>query len=255
MLVEFKSVEPSVVSSPLASTPLVSTISSGGVTAPASTAAGSNTPPLASAPAAVVLAPTQARAPSDAGAPPVRTLASDTLIANGSNKATIDTLTRPAEGAARIVVIKSDEPALMLFNGVPDQNFDTGSQVRFQLPPDAFMHTQENAVVRVTAERADGGPLPSWIKFDATSGKFEGRAPTGAPSELTIKVSAQDNEGREASTIFRIKLISGEKHTSLPAGRSGLSDQLRQVGQRSAQMDLLAKVERLARLQAVKRAI
>ena len=131
--------------------------------------------------------------------------------------------------AFRIVVVKADEPGLFRFHGVPDQDFDTGTHIRFQLPADAFMHTQENAIVRITAERTDGGPLPAWLRFNATTGTFEGDAPPGSPRVLEIRVTARDTDGREASTIFRIKLHGDDKQR--PAGRTGLTDQIRMSAQ------------------------
>jgi hypothetical protein len=135
------------------------------------------------------------------------------------------------DGANRVLVIKADEPALFRFNGVPDQNFDVTDRVRFQLPPDAFVHTQENAVVRIVATRADGGPLPAWLVFNPTTGTFEGVPPAGAPDELAIMVIARDAEGREASTIFRLKLVGADRLN--PLGRLGITDQIRFAGERS----------------------
>jgi hypothetical protein len=142
-----------------------------------------------------------------------------------------------AVGATRIAVMKADEPALLTFHGVPDQNFDAGTQVRFKLPPDAFVHTQENAVVRISATRADGGALPPWLKFNATSGQFEGQAPLGSGSKLAVLVVARDNHGREASTIFQIQL-NASAHAG---GRPSLSDQLGATG-RDSRMQALKRI-------------
>jgi len=128
----------------------------------------------------------------------------------------------------------------MLFHGIPDQNFDLGNSIRFRLPPDAFMHTQENAIVRIVAERSNGGPLPPWLRFDPSTGEFSGTPPPGTPSELSVLVKAQDNDGREAATIFRIKLLNKEQQR--PAGRAGLSEQIRLAAQRPAHLERLEKV-------------
>lgn len=143
------------------------------------------------------------------------------------------------------MVARADAPALMPYNGVPDQNFELGKDFRFRLPPDAFAHTRETAVVRVIAERADGGPLPAWIRFNPTSGEFAGKAPFGSPRELAVKVTARDNEGREASTIFRLKLVAGEKQVKV--GRAGLSEQIRQSGLHGLDRDRLQKLDKLER--------
>lgn len=186
---------------------------------------------------------------SDPMAKPVQ----DDLAGQGQgSRSAAESLTAPASGATRIAVIKAEEPALMLFHGVPDQNFDSGALVRFQLPADAFVHTQENAVVRITAEKTEGGPLPAWLRFDASTGKFEGKPPADAPREIAIRVTARDADGREASTIFRIKLVA-EKNERL-TGRPGLSQQIRQAVQRPVQLEKLSRIERIARIQGGKRA-
>jgi hypothetical protein len=162
-----------------------------------------------------------------------------------NRSAPADLLTSGVEGASRIAVVKAAEPGLFRFHGVPDQDFDTGTHVRFQLPADAFMHTQENAIVRIVAERTDGGPLPSWLVFNATTGTFEGTAPLGSPNELDVKVIARDSDGREASTIFRIKLHAGEKVR--PTGRLGLTDQIRMGAHRPTHIRHMAALERVGR--------
>jgi Putative Ig domain len=112
----------------------------------------------------------------------------------------------------------------------------------FRLPADAFVHTQEYAVVRLSVERIDGGPLPNWLKFDATTGMFEGDAPDNAPAEIDVRVTARDTDGREASTIFRIKLSAADKNGAV--GRVSLSDQLRTIGARSEHLNLLAQMSK-----------
>lgn len=163
-----------------------------------------------------------------------------------------DILTRPGDKAFRITVVKADDPSLYTFYGVSDQVFDVGSEVMFQLPSDTFAHTRENETVRLMAQLADGGALPKWLHFDPATGIFSGKPPVGTPRDLAIKVTALDTEGRKATTTFRIKLVPAENQRAL--GRAGLSEQIRAVGQRSVSMERLGKIERLERVQAVKRA-
>src|SRR5262249_27327895 len=65
-------------------------------------------------------------------------------------------LTRPGEGAFRIVVHKADEPALMVLHGIPDQDFEPESRISFKVPADAFVHTRSSSVIMLHATRADG---------------------------------------------------------------------------------------------------
>ncbi|WP_312437040.1 tandem-95 repeat protein, partial [Janthinobacterium sp.] len=125
----------------------------------------------------------------------------------------------------RTVVAKAENPALMLFQGVPDQYTDNGRPLVLTIPSDAFVHTQPDAVVRLAATLQDGRPLPSWVQFDAQTGKFTGEVPKGMVGELRIKLMARDVKGHEATALFRINV--GQAKSAM--GKSGLSEQLRQV--------------------------
>ena len=156
-----------------------------------------------------------------------------------------DLLTAPGTNATRIPVVPAPEAALFRYQGVPDQSFDVGTNLRFRLPSDAFVHTREDATVVVQVQRTDGGPLPSWLRFDATTGMFEGTVPEGAPSVLEIRVTARDNEGREATSIFRIEFLQHEKPRQI--GRAGLSEQIRKASARTVHLDGLARLDRVAK--------
>jgi hypothetical protein len=163
-----------------------------------------------------------------------------------------DIYTSNGDGALRIAVVKAEEPSLVRLNGVPDQNYDMGTHIRFQLPADAFAHSRENAVVRITVERLDGEQWPSWLVFNPTTGVFEGDVPVGSPSEMGVRVIARDAEGREATTIFKIKLMTGEKVQKLT--RSSLSDQIRQFSSRPTHLEKLANLDKTSRQADLRRA-
>ncbi len=126
-----------------------------------------------------------------------------------------------------VVVFEAPQARLSLYHGVADQYADAGAQTTFAVPYDAFAHTDPNERILLSATLANGQPLPSWIRFDPQSGKFELNAPTGYHGELTIKIVARDSQGREASALFRFNV--GARRTSEAGGRASLSDQLRQA--------------------------
>src|SRR5205085_1062229 len=128
-----------------------------------------------------------------------------------------DILTQPGEGAFRIAVRVAGESSLRVFRGVPDQEFLQTRDVRVQVPVDAFVHTEADAVVILSARLANGGALARWLHFDPSTGKFTGVAPAKAPAELAVLVEARDHDGRHAEAIFRIRL------QKLAEGRAGLS--------------------------------
>ncbi|BDI05077.1 VCBS domain-containing protein [Sphaerotilus microaerophilus] len=105
----------------------------------------------------------------------------------------------------RVMVSPSNEPSLKPYRGVDDQVVPAGRTLIVQVPADAFVHTQINETIDLTATLANGQPLPSWLIFDGKSGKFIGQPPVGLLQDLAIKVTARDSQGRQATTMFRIK--------------------------------------------------
>jgi hypothetical protein len=136
-------------------------------------------------------------------------------------------LTQPGDRAFQVAVRADSEASLRVFRGIPDQEFLQQRDIQVQVPVDAFIHTDEYAVVYLAARMVDGSPLPQWLHFDAATGKFDGKAPTGAPAELKVMVEARDADGRHAEAIFRIRLQKAA------VGRAGLSQQIRLVQQES----------------------
>lgn len=129
-----------------------------------------------------------------------------------------------------VVVIESPQPRLSLYRGVSDQYADAGAVSSFAIPYDAFAHSDPNERILLSAGLANGQRLPGWVRFDPQSGKFEIQAPDGYNGELMIKVMARDTQGREATVLFRFTV--GERKAIERNGRAGLSEQLRQAGQR-----------------------
>ncbi|VTU18209.1 BNR/Asp-box repeat [Variovorax sp. SRS16] len=150
-------------------------------------------------------------------------------------------LTRPAaDGAFQIVVLpelRGSGESLISNRPMADFSAHGGDRFSLQLPVDTFAHADENAAIELSAQSADGTPLPRWLKFDARTARFEGTPPLGFEGTLTFKVVARDAQGREAVQVFKItvtkdaslKAAHAEWRLDLaePAGRASLSDQLR----------------------------
>ncbi|WP_051933539.1 Ig-like domain-containing protein [Massilia sp. BSC265] len=138
----------------------------------------------------------------------------------------------------RTVVAPADEPALVLFQGVPDQYIETGARLSVTVPSDAFAHTQPKAVVRLAATMQDGSPLPSWVQFNGQTGQFSGQVPEGTKGELRIKLTARDQAGREATALFRLNVGQAKD----VGGKAGLTDLLRKTGTANARQAQLASI-------------
>jgi hypothetical protein len=131
----------------------------------------------------------------------------------------------------RQIVLPGEQPRLSVYNGVADQFAEKGAQSNFALPYDAFAHTNPAERIALNAKLADGQDLPSWVQFDAQSGRFTFQAPENFEGELRIQVVARDSQGQEAAILFRFHV--GDKQAT-GDGRASLSEKLRAIGQNKA---------------------
>lgn len=130
-----------------------------------------------------------------------------------------------------IVVIDGTQSALTIYRGVADQYAERGGTSSFAVPFDAFAHTNPNERIVLSANLADGRNLPTWVAFDAQSGKFTVTPPRTFTGELKIKVTARDSQGREINTLFRFS-VGEQRSEAESSGRQAFSTQLRAVGQK-----------------------
>ena len=76
-------------------------------------------------------------------------------------------------------------------------------------------------MVSLKASRSGDRALPSWLKFDAVAGKFEGEIPEDFEGSIEVVVTATDQNGNEVTTSFVI-----EKDISAPGESSGEQSEL-----------------------------
>ena len=95
-----------------------------------------------------------------------------------------------------------DNHRLFVFEGVKEA-IGVGA---YQLPVEAFAHTDPGALVKLEARTTNGDPLPAWIYFDAVTGTFRGTPPSGQTAAIEVVVFARDNAFREASVVFTLEL-------------------------------------------------
>ncbi len=141
-----------------------------------------------------------------------------------------DAYTEAPEDGWRIVVHPDTGSLLSVFRGMPDQFIEGDGVAYISVPWDSFFHTHSDVRVTVHAALADGLPLPAWIQLNSDTGVFQLVPPRGFLGELVIRLQARDNQGREATTLFRLHV--GERAPASPreggvTGRSALSEQLR----------------------------
>lgn len=131
-----------------------------------------------------------------------------------------------------IAVVAEDSvggDGLSLGRGIDNADVRAGVNTRIGIPMDAFVHTDPAAQVVLSATLANGQALPGWVRFDARAGTFTVAPPPDLEYELVIRVVARDNQGREVTTLFTIRVGKGAPRAMLE-GRPGLSEQLRLAG-------------------------
>jgi hypothetical protein len=80
----------------------------------------------------------------------------------------------------------------------------TAGTLKFTIPQEAFIHSDPNAVVKLSATTLDNQPLPPWINFDPVTGTFTAVPPPGTSGEITVRVIAKDQFGQQAAQEFKI---------------------------------------------------
>ncbi|NML27921.1 hypothetical protein HHL15_19360 [Zoogloea sp. G-4-1-14] len=123
----------------------------------------------------------------------------------------------------------SSSDGLALGRGIGNADVRVGTSTSLGIPVDAFVHTDPTAQVSLSATLVNGQALPGWVRFDARAGTFTVAPPPGQDRDLVIRVVARDNQGREVTSVFTIRVGKAAPRAMLE-GRPGLSEQLRMAG-------------------------
>jgi hypothetical protein len=134
-----------------------------------------------------------------------------------------------------IIAIDNAPPGLTINKGITDQFVEQGaSNGKFSVPYDAFVHSKQDAVISLQAKQGDDAPLPAWVRFDPQAGTFEVNPPANFKGKVELKVVARDDDGREATSIFRLFIGDETTDQSRPQSRNSLSEKIRLAAKRSA---------------------
>jgi Putative Ig domain len=87
-----------------------------------------------------------------------------------------------------------------------NQTWTAGQAVTLTLPANLFTDPQ-NSSITLSATQSNGAALPSWLRFNATTGTFSGTIPAGNYGTLGLKVTATDALGLSASETFSAKIL------------------------------------------------
>jgi hypothetical protein len=135
----------------------------------------------------------------------------------------------------RIVAIENAPPGLTINKGITDQFVEQGATTgKFTVPYDAFVHSKQDAVIKLQAKQGDDTPLPKWVVFDPQAGIFEVNPPANFKGKVELKVIARDEDGREATSIFRMFVGEETPSERKPQSRNSLSEKIRLAAKRPA---------------------
>jgi VCBS repeat-containing protein len=86
----------------------------------------------------------------------------------------------------------------------------------FTIPEEAFLHSDANAIIKLTATTLDNRQLPGWLSFDPVTGTFVVDPPPGAGADVSVRVIAQDQFGAQASQEFKFLVQSDVRSEGSP---------------------------------------
>jgi Ca2+-binding RTX toxin-like protein len=90
---------------------------------------------------------------------------------------------------------------------IDDQQAGEDQPFTFSLPAGMFTDEDGDALA-YTASRIDGTPLPSWLSFDTQTQSFSGTPLNGDVGNISIKVTATDDNGGSAEDVFDIAVTN-----------------------------------------------
>ena len=98
----------------------------------------------------------------------------------------------------------SDAPGqeLVVLRGLNTLALEPGAALDLRIPSSVFGHTRADARIQLSLTLEDGRALPAWIRFDARSGRLQAEPPRGFAGEIALRLTARDERGNEASTVF-----------------------------------------------------
>jgi hypothetical protein len=102
------------------------------------------------------------------------------------------------------VHIDANQPPVVS-NPIPDQNAAVGTAFSFSFAANTFSDANGDALT-YTASLADNTALPAWLSFNAANRSFSGTPSVGSPSNLVVKVTADDGISGFASDEFTLRI-------------------------------------------------
>ncbi|MBC1216617.1 putative Ig domain-containing protein, partial [Trichormus variabilis ARAD] len=104
------------------------------------------------------------------------------------------------------ITINSVNDAPIVANSISNQTAITGTAFNFQIAANTFADADSGDTLTYSATRSDGSPLPSWLSFDADTGRFTGTPTTDNLGSISLRVTATDTTNLSVNTIFNLEI-------------------------------------------------
>ncbi len=104
------------------------------------------------------------------------------------------------------ITITGENDAPTVLTEVPDQSSSEDALWSFGVPPTTFSDVDTGDLLQLSATLKDGSPLPSWLSFASSTGKFSGLPPQDFHGDIFIKLSATDSSGVSVSDEFTLSI-------------------------------------------------
>jgi Ca2+-binding RTX toxin-like protein len=106
------------------------------------------------------------------------------------------------------LIVENVNDTPILVTPIADQSAFSGSSYTYQVAANAFTDIDVGDVLAYSVTLADGTALPSWLTFDALTRTFSGTPADGNVGTLSVKVTATDPAGANASDVFILTVNS-----------------------------------------------
>ncbi|MEX2481767.1 MAG: calcium-binding protein [Gammaproteobacteria bacterium] len=99
-----------------------------------------------------------------------------------------------------------------------DASAYAGQVFDYQVPIGTFVDANPGDILTLAADLGDGRPLPHWLDFASSSGRFSGVAPWSARGRsYAVAVTATDDSGLAATDVFHIDVLAPAAATDATA--------------------------------------
>jgi VCBS repeat-containing protein len=156
----------------------------------------------------------------DAATPAIQSLGRTATLVEHFGYTTTDGI---ASAAATLdVTISGSNDAPVVAAALADHDVTFNKAFSFVLPANSFTDADQGDTLSYSATLADGSDLPTWLKFDATTGTFSGTSPKTVGA-IDVKVTATDQVAATGSTAGSLS-VSDVFTLSVSHGNEGVGN-------------------------------